>query len=124
MRFYVISFLVSIPLLALLSLVGPLLTGAVEKPIAPEFVVQETGFGDAARGEALYRSRCYGCHVPEANIGPAHNTLDFKARYSDAEAIAVVVRAGRQPMPAFTEQMLSDRELADIIAYLQSLPAP
>ena len=124
MRFYVISILVCIPLLALLSLVWPLVTGVVEKPIGPEFIAQETGFGDAARGEALYRSRCYGCHVPEAHIGPTHNTVDFKVRYADAEAIAVVVRAGRQPMPAFTEQMLSDQELADIIAYLQSLPAP
>lgn len=124
MRFYVISFLVFIPLLALLSLAWPLVNDAVEKPIGPEFVAQETGSGDAARGEVLYRSRCYGCHVPEARIGPTHNSIDFKVRYADAEAIAIVVRAGRQPMPAFTEQMLSDQELADIIAYLQSLPAP
>jgi mono/diheme cytochrome c family protein len=124
MRFYVISTLVFIPLLALLSLVRPLVTGVVEKPIGPEIIVRETGFGDAARGEALYSSRCYGCHVPEANVGPAHNSVDFKVRYADDEAIAIVVRAGRQPMPAFTEQMLSDQELADIIAYLQSLPPP
>jgi len=52
------------------------------------------------------------------------NTADFKGQYADDETLAFVVRAGRQPMPAFSEQMLSDKELADIIAYLQSLPAP
>jgi xanthine dehydrogenase accessory factor len=44
------------------------------------------------------------------------------------EAVGVLcgseVRAGRQPMPAFTEQMLSDQQLTDIIAYFRSLPAP
>jgi xanthine dehydrogenase accessory factor len=44
------------------------------------------------------------------------------------EAVGVLcggeVRAGRQPMPAFTEQMLSDQQLTDIIAYIRSLPAP
>lgn len=50
--------------------------------------------------------------------------MDFKVQYADDETLAFVVRAGRQPMPAFTEQMLSDQQLTDIIAYLRSLPAP
>jgi mono/diheme cytochrome c family protein len=124
MRFYIISALVLAPLLALLSLIQPLIAGAVEKPIGPEFAVPETGTGDVTRGEALYRSKCYGCHVPEANVGPAQNTVDFKVQYADDETLAFVVRAGRQPMPAFNEDMLSDQELADIIAYIRSLPAP
>lgn len=124
MRFYIISALVLVPLLALLSLIQPLVTGTVEKPLGPEFTAPESGFGDATRGEALYRSKCYGCHAPEANVGPAENAMDFKVRYADDETLAAVVRAGRQPMPAFTEDMLDDQELADIIAYLHSLPAP
>jgi mono/diheme cytochrome c family protein len=124
MRFYIISAVVLAPLLALLSLIQPLISGTVEKPIGPEFATPETGFGDAARGEALYRSKCYGCHAPEANIGPTQNSVDFKVRYADDEALAFVVRAGRQPMPAFNEDMLSDHQLADIIAYLRALPAP
>lgn len=124
MRFYIISALVLVPLVALLSLLPPLVAGAVEKPIGPEFIVPPSGPGDPARGEALYRSKCYGCHVAEANVGPPHNSVDFKVRYADEETIAVVVRAGRQPMPAFTEQMLSQQELADLIAYIRALPAP
>ena len=124
MRFYIISALVLIPLMALLSLIQPLVVGAAEKPIGPEFVAPATGFGDAARGEALYRSKCYGCHAPEAKVGPAQNTADFKVQYADDETLAFVVRAGRQPMPAFNDDMLSDQELADIIAYIRSLPRP
>lgn len=124
MRFYVISVLVLIPLLSLLNLIQPFVTGFVEKPIGPEFIEPQLGPGDPARGEALYRSKCYGCHTAEAGVGPAQNTADFKVRYADDETIVFVVRAGRQPMPAFSEQMLDEQQLADIIAYLRSLPAP
>ncbi len=124
MRFYIISALVFIPLLALISLAQPFITGFVERPIGPEFAETQSGPGDPTRGEALYRSKCYGCHVPEAKVGPAQDTLDFKVRYADSDTIASLIRAGRQPMPAFTEQMLSEQELADIIAYIQSFPEP
>lgn len=122
MRFYIISILVATALFSLLSLMIPLVTGMPEKPIGPQPLetrwLQES---DPARGEALYRSKCYGCHAPEAGVGPAHNTVDFALRYSSDEAIALVVRSGRQPMPAFTETMLDDQGLADIIAYIRTL---
>lgn len=125
MRFYVIAALVAGAALALLSLAVPLIIGQPEKPIGP--VVTESALqpGDAARGEALYRSKCYGCHIPESGIGPAHNTSNFFARYPTDESIAEVIRAGRNPMPAFTETMLNEQALADILAYIRSLqPVP
>ncbi|MBI3763290.1 MAG: cytochrome c [Chloroflexi bacterium] len=124
MRFYLISALVLIPLLALLSLIQPFVAGVAERPIGPAFVVPQTGPGEAARGEALYRSKCYGCHAPEAKVGPAQNSTDFRVQYADDETLAFVVRAGRQPMPAFNEDILSEQELADIVAYIRSLPSP
>lgn len=124
MRYTVISVLVLIPLLALLSLLRPLIAGAAERPIGPAFAAPQVGIGDAAQGAALYRSKCYGCHAPEAKVGPAHNSPEFKARYVDDEALTVVVRAGRPPMPAFSEDMLREQELADIIAYIRAMPAP
>ncbi len=121
MRFYIISILVATALLALLSLIFPLVTALPEKPIGPQPPVIRLQESDPIRGEALYRSKCYGCHAPEAGVGPTHNTVDFALRYSSDEAIALVVRSGRQPMPAFTEAMLDDQELADIIAYIRTL---
>ena len=124
MRFFVIAILVLVPLLSLLSLLQPLLAAPPERPIGPVFAAPLAGVGDAARGVALYRSKCYGCHVPAAKVGPPHDSPDFKVRYSDDQAIATAVRAGRQPMPAFTDEMLADQELADIIAYIHSVPSP
>lgn len=121
MRFYIIGLLVGVALFAMLSLAIPLVTGSQEKPIGPQVVEVTLQGGDPSRGEALYRSKCYGCHAPEAGVGPTHNTVDFALRYSNDEAIALVVRSGRQPMPAFTEAMLDDQELRDIIAYIRTL---
>jgi mono/diheme cytochrome c family protein len=122
-RFYVISGLVLLPLLSLLSLLYPLIFGSQERPIGPAYALAaEVTSGDPVRGETLYLSKCYGCHAPEAKAAAALNTEDFKTRYADDESIIAIVRAGSLPMPAFNEQMLSDQEMADIIAYLRSLP--
>ena len=122
-RFYVISGLVLLPLLSLLSLINPLIFGSQERSIGPTHAVSsELTAGDPARGEVLYLSKCYGCHAPEAKGSVVLNTEDFKAHYADDESIIAVTRAGSLPMPAFSEQMLSDQEMADIIAYIRSLP--
>lgn len=117
MRFYIIAALVTGAALALLSLGVPLVVGHAERPIVPVMVESALQPGDAARGESLYRSKCYGCHAPEAGIGPAQGMF---AALSEDE-ISQVIRAGRQPMPAFTDAMLNEQGLADIIAYLHSL---
>ncbi len=123
MRFYVISVLVLIPLVALLSLIQPLMSGVPQKPFVETRPAAAVTAGDATRGAALYASRCYGCHNPDAKLGPSQSTADFKARYADNATLAAVVRAGRQPMPAFTPAILSDQDLADIIAYIRTIPA-
>jgi len=121
MRYYVISALVLVPLLMLLSMIVPLLIKPAEKPIGPQVGAQPIA-GDPRRGEGLYRSKCYGCHTPQAHLGPDFANADFKTRYAEDAALIAVIRAGRAPMPAFTEQMLDEQELADIIAYLRTLP--
>lgn len=103
------------------STIQPFITGFVERPIGPENTPPPAGPGDAARGEALYLSKCAGCHAPQANFGPLLNTADFQTRYADDADLAFVIRSGREPMPAFTVERLDDQELADIIAYLRSL---
>lgn len=79
--------------------------------------------GDAARGKQIYAADgCYECHGYAGQgarlTGPpvARTRLPY----------AGFVRQLRQPadeMPPYTEQVLSDRDIADMFAYLQSLPA-
>src|SRR5512132_3611876 len=65
--------------------------GAAPAPVALE--------ADAARGQAIFRTFCNGCHAAEAKFGTALGTADFKAKYPDDGAIKAIVRNGRAPMP-------------------------
>ena len=66
---------------------------------------------------------CYACHGTVgqgASTGPklAPGPIPFAA-------VQQQVRQPRQDMPRFTPQVLSDQDLADIYAYLQSIqPGP
>lgn len=78
------------------------------------------GAGDAARGKDVYmKDACYTCHGTAGEggaMGPqiAHVGLN-------ADAIKQQLRDPQAQMPAYTAKILSDAELADIVAYIQSL---
>ena len=81
--------------------------------------------GDAQAGRALWTdyqsTQCVNCHGSrgEGGFGP-----DLAGRHLTA---AQVTRALRNPwgiMPAFAESQISDGDVANFVAYLDSLPAP
>lgn len=78
--------------------------------------------GDAARGKSLYMGNiCWSCHGTEGHgepYGPklAPNPMPW-------EAFANQVRHPRGAMPHYAAQFVSDRDLADIYAYVASIPA-
>ena len=79
--------------------------------------------GDAANGKRLFMTLgCYECHGTTGAggglAGPrlAPNPLPFIA-------VKVKVRTASGRMPVFSEAVLKDSEIADIYAYLQSIPA-
>lgn len=77
---------------------------------------------DPAVGRQLWQEKpCIGCHGAnaEGNIGPklAGTGLSF-------DQVLLKVRTGAAPMPAFTEEQVSDLELRHIYAWLQSLAPP
>src|SRR5438128_152288 len=76
---------------------------------------------DPATGQRVFNTICTGCH-PSANagVGPALHGPTFSQRYPDDAAIATVVRAGRGGMPSFSVGLLSDADLASMIAYLRA----
>ncbi|HKQ46256.1 MAG TPA: cytochrome c [Rhizomicrobium sp.] len=77
--------------------------------------------GTAKAGQALYmRVGCFQCHGTSGGgsaVGPkiAPDPMPF-------EAFARQVRTPRLVMPVYTTVILSDRELADIYAYVKSVP--
>jgi mono/diheme cytochrome c family protein len=80
--------------------------------------------GNAENGKRIYnKDGCYECHgvqgqgtpVTGPRLGPDPVPFEFFVSY---------VRKPARNMPPFTEKVLSDKDLADIYAFLQSLPHP
>jgi ubiquinol-cytochrome c reductase cytochrome c subunit len=77
----------------------------------------------AENGKALFlKVGCYECHGTQgqgAVTGPrlAPNPLPF-------ETLSAFVRSTSGQMPPYHVKILSDADLADIYAYLQSIPEP
>jgi ubiquinol-cytochrome c reductase cytochrome c subunit len=78
--------------------------------------------GDAANGKRLFmRVGCYECHgTTGASGGPAGPRLAPSPLPFIAVKTKVRTASGR--MPVFSEAVLKDAEIADIYAYLQSIP--
>jgi ubiquinol-cytochrome c reductase cytochrome c subunit len=80
--------------------------------------------GNAENGKRLFnKDGCYQCHGREGQgsvmtgprIAPDPPSYDFILRY---------VRKPTGEMPPYTAKVVSDQELADIYAFLQSRPRP
>ena len=79
--------------------------------------------GNPEAGKRLYMNKgCYQCHgtvgqgtIAGARIGPPPLNAQGLIRY---------VRRPAGQMPAFTEKVMSDRELTDVYAFLKTIPAP
>src|SRR5215472_4574832 len=77
----------------------------------------------AEKGKAAYvQHGCWQCHGFQGQGGVAGKTLapDPIA----PEAFSAFVRGSNGPMPPYPEKILSNDDLADIYAYLQSVPKP
>jgi len=78
--------------------------------------------GDAENGKKLFTSYgCYECHgrLGQGGAGPRIGPPQITT--------AAVMRYVRRPtgqMPPYTDKVVSDQDLADIVAYLKSMPAP
>jgi ubiquinol-cytochrome c reductase cytochrome c subunit len=79
--------------------------------------------GNAENGHKLFLSDgCYECHGRQAQGGAAGPRLG-----PGPLPLPAILKYVRQPtgqMPPYTSKVISDAELADIYAFLQSLPQP
>jgi mono/diheme cytochrome c family protein len=77
--------------------------------------------GDAKHGAALYAAKCAGCHGAQGAgsvVAPALKTLKTRR---GTEAAIVWIKDPQPPMPKLYPKSLSDNDVNDIVAYLESL---
>ena len=77
--------------------------------------------GDAKRGEKMFKDySCYACHGFSGQNGPGARLVPMKMA---TVAFTAYVRAPRtNQMPSYSAKALSDQQLADIWAYIKTLP--
>ena len=79
--------------------------------------------GDVANGKKLFLADgCYQCHGYAGQGGRAGARIGPPVL--NAAGVIRYVRRPAGQMPAFTEKVISDRELTDIYAYLKTFPTP
>ena len=102
-----------------LSLPVLILTAVV---ILPAVVKAQTANGSAETGKVLFMKHdCYYCHGTAGQGG--RDGARIAQTGLNAQGLIRYVRRPTGAMPAFTEKLISDRELTDIFAYLKSLQA-
>jgi mono/diheme cytochrome c family protein len=82
--------------------------------------------GDAQRGRvAFVKHGCWQCHDfnGEGSVATSNGKVIARTELP-LDAFMSFVRLTNGQMPPFREPILSDADLTDIYAYLQSLPAP
>jgi mono/diheme cytochrome c family protein len=79
--------------------------------------------GDAEKGKATFMKKgCYECHGFEGQGGSAGLRLSNTQLPEDG--LIAFVRGTSGAMPPFSSKIVTDAELSDIYAYLQSRPKP
>jgi ubiquinol-cytochrome c reductase cytochrome c subunit len=74
--------------------------------------------GDAAKGKVLFaKDGCYECHgtVGQGGTGP---------RIAPRTGSIAYIRKPAAQMPPYTAKVLPDSDVADLLAYLMTIPAP
>ena len=92
---------------------------------ASSALAQETPSGSVEPGYKAYmKYQCYTCHGTVGQGGDRGTGPRLAPNPFPWAGFEHQVRTPRQDMPAYRKQHLSDRELADIYAYVRSIKAP
>ncbi len=88
-------------------------------PSAPNAV---TPAGNAENGKKIFASYgCYQCHGYQAQGGPGSRLAPRPIAFA---AFLKYLRHPTGEMPPYTSKVVTDKEVADIYAFLQTIPPP
>jgi mono/diheme cytochrome c family protein len=95
---------------------------AVYAPIAAQ--AQDAPLGDAAHGKSLFLTDgCFTCHGRSGQGGAYNGPAPILAKTAlPFDGFKSQIRNPVNDMPAFSDALLSDKDIADIYAFVQSLP--
>ena len=118
------AMMLSFGMLAIASLAAAQSTPAGQSGAAPTAASAQTApAGNAANGKKIFASYgCYECHGYVGQGGSAGARL--APRPIAYTAFVNYVRRPTNQMPPYTAKVVSDQEVADIYAYLLSIPMP
>jgi mono/diheme cytochrome c family protein len=87
-------------------------------------LAQNSASGDAANGRRVYLADgCFTCHGRAGQGGAMNYPAPAIAKLEmPVESFVSFLRDAPNDMPAYSTEVLSDKEAADIHAFLQSLP--
>lgn len=104
-------------------LVGYIRSMAAEHPSVPASSVVAQSNPSVLAGKTTFERLCNMCHPgARQGLGPSLSSPEFREKYLQDADIAVVIRNGRNGMPGFKSDRISDEEIASIITYLRSIP--
>jgi mono/diheme cytochrome c family protein len=87
---------------------------------------QDTPPGDASEGKRLFiADGCFLCHGRAGEGGALNGPAPILAKTElPFGGFVGQLRQPIQDMPAYSEQVMSEQQIADIYAFVQSLPGP
>ena len=87
-------------------------------------LAEDTPSGDAVNGKRVYLADgCFECHGRAGQGGAMNYPTPALAKLElPVDSFIAFVRAAPNDMPAYSADVLSDKDATDIYAFLQSLP--
>ena len=86
---------------------------------------QDVPAGDAASGKRLYLATCFTCHGRSGQGGAMNGPAPTLAKTAmPFDGFKAQLRQPVNEMPAYSEAVMSDQQIADVYAFLQMLPGP
>jgi mono/diheme cytochrome c family protein len=105
-----------------LFIVGATLSAAVFAASSAFAAQAAAPTGDATKGKSSFeRTGCWQCHGRQGQGGRDGPRIASPVPMA-WPVLSAFVRTTKRAMPPYTEKVLSDQDLADIYAYLRSIP--
>ena len=111
-----ITALCAVSLLACTALAG-CSNGAAAGTSAPS----PAPLGSIARGEQVFRANCSACHTADGSAGGVGPSLQHENKRKDFKQTVAWIKSPEPPMPKLYPAPMSEQDVRDVVAYVQSL---